>query len=139
MSIESELTRLINAKNALRSWLVSKGITVSEAALLPEMVELLDNVSGTTEQSVVTVSNSVGVNITVVSPYGSRSISDGGSATVTVPRCSLVAVAAGAYYAYPKSGGTLVYTHGSVRYGQVFFVKATDSSCDIITSKNAFV
>lgn len=47
MSIESELTRLINVKNALRSWLVSKGITVSEAALLPEMVELLNNVSGT--------------------------------------------------------------------------------------------
>ena len=126
MSIESELTRLINAKNALRSWLVSKGIAVSEAALLPEMVELLDNVSGTTEQS-------------VVSPSGSRSISDGGSATVTIPMGSLVAVAAGAYYAYPKSGGTLIYTHGSVRYGQVFFVKATDSSCDIITSKNAFV
>ena len=53
MSIESEITRLVNAKSALRSWLVSKGVGVPGSALLPDMVELLDDVqtgSGTAEQ-----------------------------------------------------------------------------------------
>ena len=62
MSIESEITRLVNAKSALRSWLVSKGVGVPSSALLPDMVELLDDVqtgSGTAEQSTVTISNAV--------------------------------------------------------------------------------
>lgn len=138
MSIESEITRLVNAKSALRSWLVSKGISVSNTALLPDMVELLDNVqtgSGSAETSVVTVTNSVGTGITVVSPSGSKSIADGLSAAVAVPKGSIVAVIPGTYYAEPKSGCSLVYTFDGMRYGKVYFFKATAATCSISTSK----
>lgn len=140
MSIESEITRLVNAKRALRSWLVSKGIGVPSSALLPDMVELLDNVqtgsgSGTAETSVVTVTNSVGTGITVVSPSGSKSIADGLSAAVAVPKGSIVAVIPGTYYAEPKSGCSLVYTFDGMRYGKVYFFKATAATCSISTSK----
>ena len=139
MSIESEITRLVNAKSALRSWLVSKGISVSNTVLLPDMVELLDNVqtgsgSGTTETSAVTVDNSVGTGITVVSPSGSQSIVSGLSLTVTVPKGSLVAVLPGTYYAEPKSGCSLVYTFDALRYGKAYFFKATAATCSISTS-----
>ena len=138
MSIESEITRLVNAKRALRSWLVSKGIGVPSSALLPDMVELLDNVqtgSGSAETSVVTVTNSVGTGITVVSPSGSKSIADGLSAAVAVPKGSIVAVIPGTYYAEPKSGCSLVYTFDGMRYGKVYFFKATAATCSISTSK----
>ena len=138
MSIESEITRLVNAKSALRSWLVSKGIGVPSSALLPDMVELLDNVqtgSSSAETSVVTVTNSVGTGITVVSPSGSKSIVSGLSLTVTVPKGSLVAVLPGTYYAEPKSGCTLVYTFDALRYGKAYFFKATAATCSISTSK----
>lgn len=65
MSIESEIARLVNAKTALRSRLVSKGMEVPSDALLPEMVGLLDEVPGTAPVSQVTVTNSVGMEITV--------------------------------------------------------------------------
>lgn len=138
MSIESEITRLVNAKSALRSWLVSKGIGVPGSALLPDMVELLDNVqtgSSSAETSVVTVTNSVGTGITVVSPSGSQSIVSGLSLTVTVPKGSIVAVIPGTYYAEPKSGCSLVYTFDALRYGKVYFFKATAATCSISTSK----
>ena len=138
MSIESEITRLVNAKSALRSWLVSKGIGVPSSALLPDMVELLDNVqtgSSSAETSVVTVTNSVGTGITVVSPSGSKSIVSGLSLTVTVPKGSLVAVLPGTYYAEPKSGCSLVYTFDALRYGKAYFFKATAATCSISTSK----
>lgn len=138
MSIESEITRLVNAKRALRSWLVSKGIGVPSSTLLPDMVELLDNVqtgSGTAETSVVTVDNSVGTGITVVSPSGSKSIVSGLSLTVTVPKGSLVAVLPGTYYAAAKSGCTLIHTFDGLRYGKVYFFKATAATCSITTSK----
>ena len=138
MSIESEITRLVNAKSALRSWLVSKGVGVPSSALLPDMVELLDNVqtgSGTAETSVVTVYNSVGTGITVVSPSGSKSIVSGLSLTVTVPKGSLVAVLPGTYYAAAKSGCTLIHTFDGLRYGKVYFFKATAATCSITTSK----
>ena len=138
MSIESEITRLVNAKNALRSWLVSKGVGVPGSALLPDMVELLDDVqtgSSSAETSVVTVTNSVGTGITVVSPSGSKSIVSGLSLTVTVPKGSLVAVLPGTYYAEPKSGCSLVYTFDALRYGKAYFFKATAATCSISTSK----
>lgn len=138
MSIESEITRLVNAKSALRSWLVSKGISVPGSALLPDMVELLDNVqtgSGSAETSVVTVTNSVGTGITLVSPSGSKSIVSGLSLTVTVPKGSLIAVLPGTYYAEPKSGCSLVYTFDALRYGKAYFFKATAATCSISTSK----
>ena len=138
MSIESEITRLVNAKSALRSWLVSKGIGVPSSALLPDMVELLDDVqtgSGTAEQSTVTISNAVGTAITVVAPTGSKSVANGASVTVMIPKGSLVAVLPGTYYANAESGCTLIHTFDGLRYGKVYFFKATAAMCSISTSK----
>lgn len=138
MSIESEITRLVNAKSALRSWLVSKGVGVPGSALLPDMVELLDDVqtgSGTAEQSTVTISNAVGTAITVVAPTGSKSVANGASIAVMIPKGSLVAVLPGRYYANAESGCTLIHTFDGLRYGKVYFFKATAAMCSISTSK----
>ena len=138
MSIESEITRLVNAKSALRSWLVSKGVGVPGSALLPDMVELLDDVqtgSGTAEQSTVTISNAVGTAITVVAPTGSKSVANGASVAVMIPKGSLVAVLPGTYYANAESGCTLIHTFDGLRYGKVYFFKATAAMCSISTSK----
>ncbi len=138
MSIESEITRLVNAKSALRSWLVSKGVGVPSSALLPDMVELLDDVqtgSGTAEQSTVTISNAVGTAITVVAPTGSKSVANGASIAVMIPKGSLVAVLPRTYYAAAKSGCTLIHTFDGLRYGKVYFFKATAATCSITTSK----
>lgn len=138
MSIESEITRLVNAKSALRSWLVSKGVGVPSSALLPDMVELLDDVqtgSGTAEQSTVTISNAVGTAITVVAPTGSKSVANGASVTVMIPKGSLVAVLPETYYADAESGCTLIHTFDGLRYGKVYFFKATAAMCSISTSK----
>lgn len=138
MSIESEITRLVNAKSALRSWLVSKGVGVPSSALLPDMVELLDDVqtgSGTAELSTVTISNAVGTAITVVAPTGSKSVANGASIAVMIPKGSLVAVLPGTYYANAESGCTLIHTFDGLRYGKVYFFKATAAMCSISTSK----
>ena len=138
MSIESEITRLVNAKSALRSWLVSKGVGVPGSALLPDMVELLDDVqtgSGTAEQSTATISNAVGTAITVVAPTGSKSVANGASVAVMIPKGSLVAVLPGTYYANAESGCTLIHTFDGLRYGKVYFFKATAAMCSISTSK----
>ena len=138
MSIESEITRLVNAKSALRSWLVSKGVGVPGSALLPDMVELLDDVqtgSGTAEQSTVTISNAVGTAITVVAPTGSKSVANGASVAVMIPKGSLVAVLPETYYADAESGCTLIHTFDGLRYGKVYFFKATAAMCSISTSK----
>ena len=139
MSIESEITRLIDAKTALRSRLVSKGVDVPSDALLPEMVELLDDVPGETPVSQVTVTNSVGTEITVISPSGSKSIAAGTSATVQSTVDGLIAVSMGRYYAYPQSGGTVEYTSGNIRNGQIFFIKVTAEACTVVTSTRAFM
>lgn len=139
MSIKSEITRLVNAKTALRSRLVSKGVTVPSNALLPEMVELLDDVPGSAPVSQVTVTNSVGTEITVISPSGSKSIAAGASATVQSTVGGLIAVSMGRYYAYPQSGGTVVYTSGNIRNGQIFFIKVTAEACAVVTSTKAFM
>ena len=142
MSIESEITRLVNAKSALRSWLVSKGVGVPGSALLPDMVELLDDVqmgSGTAEQSTVTISNAVGTAITVVAPTGSKSVANGASVAVMIPKGSLVAVLPGTYYANAESGCTLIHTFDGLRYGKVYFFKATAAMCSISTSKYSSV
>lgn len=142
MSIESEITRLVNAKSALRSWLVSKGVGVPSSALLPDMVELLDDVqtgSGTAEQSTVTISNAVGTAITVVAPTGSKSVANGASIAVMIPKGSLVAVLPGTYYANAESGCTLIHTFDGLRYGKVYFFKAAAAMCSISTSKYSSV
>lgn len=139
MSIESEIARLVNAKTALRSRLVSKGMEVPSDALLPEMVGLLDEVPGTAPVSQVTVTNSVGMEITVISPSGSRSIATGANATVQSTVGGLIAVSMGRYYAYPQSGGTVVYTSGNTWNGQIFFIKVTAEACTVVTSTRAFM
>ena len=139
MSIKSKITRLIDAKTALRNRLVSKGVVVPSDALLPEIVELLDDVPGETPVSQVTITNSVGTEITVISPSGSRSIAAGTSATVQSTVDGLIAVSMGRYYAYPQSGGTVVYTSGNTRNGQIFFIKVTAGACTVVTSTKAFM
>ena len=37
MSIEQEITRLVDAKAAFKSWLTAKGVSVPKEALLPSM------------------------------------------------------------------------------------------------------
>lgn len=44
MRIETEITRLVGAKANLKAWLTEKGVSVPDAALLPEIVDLLDGV-----------------------------------------------------------------------------------------------
>ena len=44
MSIEQEITRLVDAKAAFKSWLTAKGVSVPKDALLPSMVDLLERV-----------------------------------------------------------------------------------------------
>lgn len=139
MSIKSEITRLIDAKTALRNRLVSKGVVVPSDALLPEIVELLDDVPGETPVSQVTITNSVGTEITVISPSGSKSIAAETSATVQSTFDGLIAVSMGRYYAYPQSGGTVVYTSGNTRNGQIFFIKVTAGACTVVTSTKAFM
>ena len=139
MSIKSEITRLVNAKTALRSHLVSKGMVVPSDTLLPEMVELLDDVPGGDSLSRVTVTNSVGTEITVISPSGSKNIAAGASATVQSTVDGLIAVSMGRYYAYPQSGGTVLYTSGNIRNGQIFFIKVTAEACTVVTSIKAFM
>ena len=104
MSIKSEITRLIDAKTALRNRLVSKGVVVP-----------------------------------VISPSGSKSIAAGTSATVQSTVDGLIAVSMGRYYAYPQSGGTVVYTSGNTRNGQIFFIKVTAGACTVVTSTKAFM
>ncbi len=44
MSIETEVTRLVEAKQSLATWLTDRNVSVPEGALLGTLVELLDEV-----------------------------------------------------------------------------------------------
>ena len=52
-----------------------------------------------------------------------------------IPKGSLVAVLPGTYYANAESGCTLIHTFDGLRYGKVYFFKATAAMCSISTSK----
>lgn len=70
MSIEQEITRLVDAKAAFKSWLTAKGVNVPKDALLPSMVDLLAHVpaGGESEPADITVSNHT---TTAFTAYGS--------------------------------------------------------------------
>ena len=76
MSIEQEITRLVDAKAAFKSWLTSKGVSVPKDALLPSMVDLLERVpaGGESEPTDITVSNHTTTAFTAYGPDGSVSV-----------------------------------------------------------------
>ena len=76
MSIEQEITRLVDAKAAFKSWLTAKGVSVPASALLPDMVDLLKRVptGGESEPADITVSNHTTTIFTAYGPDGSVSV-----------------------------------------------------------------
>lgn len=76
MSIEQEITRLVDAKAAFKSWLTAKGVSVPKDALLPSMVDLLARVpaGGESEPADITVSNHTTTAFTAYGPDGSVSV-----------------------------------------------------------------
>ena len=76
MSIEQEITRLVDAKTAFKNWLTAKGVSVPTSALLPDMVELLERVpaGGESEPADITVSNHTTTAFTAYGPEGSVSV-----------------------------------------------------------------
>ena len=76
MSIKSEITRLVDAKAAFKSWLTAKGVSVPASALLPDMVDLLKRVStgGESEPADITISNHTTTAFTAYGPDGSVSV-----------------------------------------------------------------
>ena len=76
MSIEQEITRLVDAKAAFRNWLTAKGVSVPASALLPDMVDLLKRVptGGESEPADITVSNHTTTIFTAYGPDGSVSV-----------------------------------------------------------------
>ena len=76
MSIEQEITRLVDAKAAFKSWLTAKGVSVPKDALLPSMVDLLARVpaGGVSEPVDITISNHTTTAFTAYGPDGSVSV-----------------------------------------------------------------
>lgn len=76
MSIEQEITRLVDAKAAFKSWLTAKGVNVPKDALLPSMVDLLAHVpaGGESEPADITVSNHTTTAFTAYGSDGSVSV-----------------------------------------------------------------
>ena len=76
MSIEQEITRLVDAKAAFKSWLTAKGVSVPKEALLPSMVDLLARVpaGGDIKAADITVSNHTTTAFTAYGPDGSVSV-----------------------------------------------------------------
>ena len=76
MSIEQEITRLVDAKAAFKSWLTAKGVSVPKDALLPSMVDLLARVpaGGESKPADITVSNHTTTAFTAYGPDGSVSV-----------------------------------------------------------------
>ena len=76
MSIEQEITRLVDAKAAFKSWLTAKGVSVPTSALLPDMVDLLARVpaGGDIKPADITVSNHTTTAFTAYGPDGSVSV-----------------------------------------------------------------
>ena len=76
MSIEQEITRLVDAKAAFKSWLTAKGGSVPASALLPDMVDLSERVpvGGESEPADITVSNHTTTAFTAYGPDGSVSV-----------------------------------------------------------------
>ena len=76
MSIEQEITRLVDAKTAFKNWLTAKGVSVPTSALLPDMVDLLERVpvGAESETAEITVSNHTTTIFTAYGPEGSVSV-----------------------------------------------------------------
>ena len=76
MSIEQEITRLVDAKTAFKNWLTAKGVSVPTSALLPDMVDLLERVpvGAESETAEITVSNHTTTIFTAYGPDGSVSV-----------------------------------------------------------------
>ena len=76
MSIEQEITRLVDAKTAFKNWLTAKGVSVPTSALLPDMVDLLERVpvGAESETAEITVSNHTTTIFTAYGPDGAVSV-----------------------------------------------------------------
>lgn len=65
MSVQSEITRLANAKTALATSIEGKGVTVPEGTKLDGMAALVEAIEGGGGNSVVNDINLAGVNFTI--------------------------------------------------------------------------
>ena len=69
MSIESEITRLVEAKQGLADWLTEQNVSVPNGALLGDLVALLDRVkTASTENAIVLKSTATISNGEIIVP-----------------------------------------------------------------------
>lgn len=106
MSIETEITRLVGAKQELANWLASQGVTIPNGALLGDLVALLANIpagGSSTESATVTVTLDANVTLSAVHQFSNGIVTaDSTSAgSYTCPVGSLLVLAV------TVSGGTI--------------------------------
>ena len=118
MSIETEITRLVGAKQELANWLASQGVTIPNGALLGDLVALLSKIStgGLSQAARIDVTKGVGVTATSCYLFSCGTLTGVSSSASTIP-CAVgdlvilsVSVTGGSakLYATPKisvSGG----------------------------------
>ena len=131
MSIQTEIERIIDAKQSLSDWLLNHDVQVSFDAKLGELVSLLDDVHTGGTLAPVEVTHSSGIVLkSIVTPPGSEGepeeLEDGNR--YMVPANSLVVV-----YAIATSGGTASRTvsvganaSGDVSFESVYRISSTD-------------
>lgn len=88
MSIESEITRLVEAKQGLENWLIKQNMAVPNDALLGDLVKLLNAVqtsSGSVEVASVTLSKGTGVSVSSCYIFSGGSLASKSSTATTLP------------------------------------------------------
>lgn len=88
MSIESEITRLVEAKQVLENWLIKQNVAVPNDALLGDLVKLLNAVqtsSGSAEVASVTLSKGTGVSVSSCYIFSGGSLASKSSTATTLP------------------------------------------------------
>lgn len=88
MSIESEITRLVEAKQGLENWLIKQNVAVPNDALLGDLVKLLNAVqtsSGSAEVASVTLSKGTGVSVSSCYIFSGGSLASKSSTATTLP------------------------------------------------------
>lgn len=130
MSIEQEITRLVDAKAAFKSWLTAKGVSVPKDALLPSMVDLLACVpaGGESEPADITVSNHTTTAFTAYGPDGSVSVPGESDVEMTSVSCLRKNLS---YAAIP---GEVISSSASGAY-----LKITGTPCTVYITVNPII
>lgn len=156
MSIESEITRLVEAKQGLKDWLIKQNVTVFNGALLGDLVKLLNTVqtsSGSPELASVTLSKGTGVNVFSCYIFSGGSLASR-SSTATALSCAVgsliilaVTVNGGTTKTYAaseiaitgdltyKTAYTLTSNSSSVRGVGVYLIQVSGSGSISLTRK----